>query len=192
VEPGWPPGGRHNKVWIWDVARGQPIITLEGDVPQRNQSFGGFYWIDDDTLIAAGSDVIYWWNVTTGQLLKRLARPEQSAFFVDVAFSKNGERFAAAAQDRTIYFWDSKGSNWAIWPADPGSSVSKVAFSPDGRLLAAATYEGELLLWIINKQELLVSHSIPTDNIHSVRFSPDGRYIAVVGSNPVIWFWGIP
>ena len=184
-------GDRHNKVWVWDVASGQATTMLEGDVKGRLQGFWRLYWIDDDTLIAAGSHAVYWWNVTTGQLLERLAVPERAAFFVHFAFAENGDRIAAAAQDDVVYLWDREVSKWATWRA-PVSGLFKVAFSPDGRLLAAATLGGQLLLWNVSTQGLLASHSLPADTIVSLRFSPDGRYLGVVGSNRVIWLWGIP
>ena len=125
------------------------------------------------------------------RLLQRLAIPEGAAFFVDVALSRNSDRISAAAQDDVVYLWDREVSKWATWRA-PVSGLFKVAFSPDGRLLAAATLGGQLLLWNVSTQGLLASHSLPADAIVSLRFSPDGRHLGVVGSNRIIWLWGIP
>jgi WD40 repeat protein len=183
-------GSNDDKVWIWDLASEQPVVTLEGDVPKRHQRFANLYWLDDDTLVAAGSDVIYWWDVTTGQLLERLARPEEAAFFVAVALGRDGRRLAAVAQDDTIYFWNRDTAQWTTWSARPGCRLAKVAFSPDEQLLATATYEGEWSLWNVTTQELLVSHSVPADGEVLIRFSPDGRTIAVAGL--AIELWGIP
>jgi hypothetical protein len=184
-------GDNADKVWIWDVASHQPITSFQGDIPKRGQLFSALYWLDEGTLIGAGSDAIYWWDVTTGQLLERLARPEEAAFFVDVSFSEGGNRLAGVAQDQNVYVWEREVDSWAPWPAQPDVSLSHVAFSPDGRLLAAVAYSGTLWLWDVDNQELLASYSVTAGDIAALRFSPDGRYLAVGGWDSVIWLWGI-
>ena len=185
-------GDNADKVWIWDVASHQPITSFLGDIPQRSQLFSDLYWLDEGTLIGAGSDAIYWWDVTTGQLLERLARPEEAAFFVDVSFGQGGNRLAGVAQDQNVYFWEREVGSWAIWPAQPDVSLGHVAFSSDGRLLVATTYSGALFVWDVDNQKLLASYSVATGDIAAVRFSPDGRYLAVGGWDSVIWLWGVP
>jgi hypothetical protein len=185
-------GDNADKVWIWDVASRQPITSFQGDIPKRGQLFSALYWLDEGRLIGAGSDAIYWWDVTTGQLLERLARPEQAAFFVDFSFSQGGNRLAGVAQDQNVYFWDREVGEWAIWPAQPEATLSHVEFSSDGRLLVATTYSGALFVWDVDNQESLASYSVTEGDIAAVRFSPDGRYLAVGGWDSVIWFWGIP
>jgi WD40 repeat protein len=181
-----------DKVWIWDVASHQPITSFQGDIPERGQLFSALYWLDEETLIGAGSDAVYWWDVTTGQLLERLARPEQAAFFVDASFSQGGNRLAGVAQDQNVYFWERAVGEWAIWPAQPDVSLGHVEFSSDGRLLVATAYSGALFVWDVDNQELLANDSVTTGDISAVRFSPDGRYLAVGGWDSVIWLWGIP
>jgi len=185
-------GDNGNWVWVWDVAGGEPVASFEGDVPNRYQAFYDLYWPDDGTLVGAASDAVYWWDLSTGQLLERLARPEQVAFFVDYSFGQGGQRLAAAAQDENVYLWDRETAEWQVWPAPPGTSLNHVEFSPDGQLLAATTFAGDLLLWDAHTQELLVNRRITTSDIAAVRFSPGGQYIAVGGWDSVIWLWGIP
>jgi WD40 repeat protein len=185
-------GSNGNTVQIWDVTSGERGKSFEGDVPNRLQSFHSLHWPDDGILVAAGSDAIYWWDLTTGELLERIARPDKAAFLVDVAFGQGANRLAAAAQDDAIYFWDREAGGWAVWPAPTGVSVAKVEFSPDGQLLAAATHGGKLLLWSVEEAELLASYPVTTGSIAAVRFSPDGRSIAVGGWDSPIWLWGVP
>jgi WD40 repeat protein len=185
-------GDHGNRVNVWDIDGGAHIVTLEGDVPGRHQTFFSLFWTDDRTLVAAGSEAIYWWNVNTGDLLERLACPKDAAFVVDVAFAQNGSRLAGVAQSDTIYFWDRDVAEWVVWPARPGSSMWKVEFSPDGRLLASITHEGEILLWNVDTQELLVSRSLTYRSIGPIQFSPDGRYLAVLKWESTVELWGVP
>ncbi len=185
-------GDSVDKVWIWDVASHQPIASFQGDIPERGQLFSALYWLDERTLIGAASDAIYWWDVNTGQVLERLARPEQADFFVDFSFSQGGSRLAGVAQDQNVYFWDREVGAWAIWPTQPDVSLGHVEFSSDGRLLAATPYSGLLFLWNVEDQELVASYSVTTGDIAAVRFSPDGRYLAVGGWDSEISLWGIP
>jgi hypothetical protein len=185
-------GSNDDTVQVWDVVSGEAEISFEGDVPKRQQSFHSLYWPDDDTLVAAGSDAIFRWDVPTGRLRERIARPQDAEFFVDAAFSQDATRLAAAAQDDAIHFWHPEVGRWAIRPAPEGVSVGNVEFSPDGQLLAATTQGGELLLWNVEAAELLASYPVTTGSIAAVRFSPDGRSIAVGGWDSPIWVWGIP
>lgn len=185
-------GDTVNKVWVWDVVSGQALTSFEGDVPGRFQAFHDLYWPDDETLLAVGSDAIYWWDVTTGQLLERLARPEEADLCADASFSRNGDRLACAAQDEMVYFWDRQAAGWTTWPAQAGTRLSHVEFSPDGQLLAAITFDCQLTLWDVEAQELLAGYPLGTAGCAAIRFSPDGRYLAAGGSESAIWLWGVP
>jgi WD40 repeat protein len=185
-------GDNQNTVNVWDVSSGEQLLSLKGDFPKIQESFHTLHWSDDETLIGAGSDTIYWWEVTTGRVLNRLARPEDAAFFVDATFRQDGHRIAAVAQDNAVYFWDRGSDKWSTWRAPEGASLAHVEFSPDGKLLASASYEGDLLLWDVEAQELLPVIPVTTAQIAAVRFSPDQKYLAVGGWDSVIWLWGVP
>lgn len=189
-------GDNADQVWVWDLISGRFVAGFHGDVPNRPQAFGSLHWVDDQVLLASGSDAVYWWDVSTGQMLARLARPERAAFLTDLSASPAvGSQegvLAAAAQDDAVYVWDPGTEQWAIWPVFRGVRVSDVEFGPEGRLLAAGTHEGELLLWRADSGELVASYSVTSGSIAAIRFSPDGRIIAVGGWDSPIWLWGAP
>ncbi len=195
-------GGNDDTVRVWLLASslagavdsGQPVVTFHGDVPGRAQAFHSLAWVGDDRLIAAGSDAIYWWDVPTGQTVRRLAAPEGVQFLVGAAFAGGGERIAAVAQDDRlyVYVWDD-GGQWTSWPAEAGAVLAHVAFSPDGRLAAAATYDGVWYVWDAATGELLASHpAAGPASAAGIKFSPDGRYLAVGGWEAPIRVWGVP
>jgi len=187
-------GANDDTVRVWSVAPGsteQPVATFRGDVAGRAQAFRGLAWIGDDQLVAGGSDAIYWWEVATGRVVRRLAAPQGVQFLVGTAFADNGERIAAVAQDDRLYVWDDKGQ-WRSWPAEAGAVLAHVAFSPDGRLAAAVTYEGVWYVWDASTGELLASHpAAGPASAAAIRFSPNGRYLAVGGWEAPIRVWGV-
>jgi len=194
-------GSNDDTVHVWlfatssaqDLLTGQPAATFHGDVAGRSQAFHSLAWADDDRLIAAGSDAIYWWDVTTGQTMGRLAAPEGVQFLVGAAFADGGERIAAVAQDDRLYVWDTAEQRWASWPSETGAVLAHVAFSPDGRLAAAATYDGVWYVWDAAKGELLTRHpAAGPAGAAGIKFSPDGRYLAVGGWEAPIRVWGVP
>ena len=185
-------GGNDDTVIIWDVDSRQPLITLRGDVPGRLQSFGHLFWIDNAILIAGGSEAIYWWDTNTGAVLKRLAKPDEAAFFVDTAVSQVGGRVAAAAQDAYVYFWDQEENQWSRWAAVSDPVLTQVRFSPDGQLLVGGTGQGQMLIWDVETRQLLAQYSNSNSSIAAIQFSPDGLHIAFGGWDGPIRLWGIP
>ena len=185
-------GGDDNSVMIWDVNSSKLLLTLTGDSRKFIYSLA---WVDEDTIVAGGTESILWWDTKTGNLLKRVPRPKldkPSFFFVDAAFSQNGNRVAAAAQDSNVYFWDAAVEKWTVWAATPDSSIAKVSFSPDGRLLVAGTNKGLLLIWDVETQQLVAQFQTTNNEIAAIRFSPNGYYLAFGGWKGPIRVWGIP
>jgi len=192
-------GANDDTVRVWPLASGlagaaesgQPVATFHGDVAGRAQAFHSLAWVGDDRLIAAGSDAIYWWDVTTGQTARRLAAPEGVQFLVGAAFAGGGERIAAVAQDDRLYAWDGEGQQWTSWPSEAGAVMAHVTFSPSGRLVAAVTYDGAWYVWNAATGELLASHpAAGPASAAGIQFSPDGLYLAVGGWEAPIRVWG--
>lgn len=184
-------GDRSNRIDIWEIDSGQRVISLEGESTEFTEAFHRLAWLDERTLAAGGAAAIYWWDVATGQLLERVPRPREAAFFVDASFSRDGQRVAAAAQDEYVYVWDRQTREWAIWPAQTGDDLRHVDFSPDGQLLAA-TSRGDLLLWDVATPVLLARYPVASGDVAAVRFSPDGRTLAAGGWESPIRLWGVP
>jgi len=83
---------------VFDVATGQPLLTIKGDIRAVALS-------PDGTRAAVGtrSGSLEIWNVT-GQKLHTL--PAHTASISSVAFSENGQRLISASADTTAIVWD--------------------------------------------------------------------------------------
>lgn len=184
-------GDRNNKIDVWEVGSGQLVTSLAGESTEFVEAFHRLAWLDNKTLAAGGAAAIYWWDVAEGQLLQRVPKPRQAAFFVDASFRWDGQGVAAVAQDEYLYVWDQQTRGWAMWSARTDDDLRHVDFSPDGQLLAA-TSQGDLLLWDVAAQVLLARYPVASRDVAAVRFSPDGRMLAVGGWDAPIQLWAIP
>jgi WD40 repeat protein len=184
-------GDSHDTVRVWQVDSGQLAATFRGDVPKQGQAFTSLYWIDDDTLIAGGSTAIYWWDITTGRTLRRLAAPEGVPFLVGSAFAAGGQRIAAVAQNERLYLWNGQWAEWLV--PEAGAVLASVAFSPDESLVAAETYDGVFYVWDAADGALLATRwpAGPAGGT-AIQFGPSGRYLVTGGGDAPIRWWGVP
>ena len=109
---------------------------------------------------------------------------------VNVAFSPDGHRLAAAG-------WDGQTCLWNLRSDDPACAilsghwfhVNQVAFSPDGRRLASASSDGTVRLWEVETGRAVRSLTMRSGACRTVAFSPDGRRLASAGEDRLIHLW---
>ncbi|QRV90210.1 Vegetative incompatibility protein HET-E-1 [Ceratobasidium sp. AG-Ba] len=108
-----------------------------------------------------------------------------------VAYSPDGENFAAALEDGNIQIWDARtgqqvgqtleGHEW---------SVASVAYSPDGAFIASGSWDETVRIWNAHtyKQigDPLRGH---TEAINSISFSPDSAYIVSGSDDQTVIIW---
>jgi WD40 repeat protein/serine/threonine protein kinase len=132
--------------------------------------------------------------------LKRLWRVEPVVFrdpgnpeINSVAFSPDGEHFAAACRDATVKVWDLKTSQ-VVTLRGHEKYVFSVAFSPtDGRRLASASADGTVRIWDwTTRQDVLRlpgRETIAMGMAQSLTFSPDGRWLAANSEGGTVQVW---
>lgn len=178
-------GDGNGDIQIWQVASGQPHLTLPG---HRN-------WVQSvvfspNGILASGSDdeTIRLWDVQSGQLLHSLSGHTNSVR--SLAFSPDGERLASSSTDGTIRLWQVATGKLVKVFSGHHSSVWSVAYSPDGQLLASGSSDGTVKLWNIKtgRSHTLKGHA---SWVWSVAFSPDGTLLASGSDDCTIKLWNV-
>jgi len=128
---------------FWSVDSGQLDLAMYDWV--------GFSFSPDGRFIAAlldnGSSDKGDLNIFDGDTfrwIKTLAKDADSFWYVNPAFSPDGQVLAASFGDQVI-LWETQ--DWKELVSLPASSHTGLAFSPDGRILTTYTHSGLVQLW---------------------------------------------
>lgn len=136
-----------------------------------------------------GSDIRLW-DVATGRLLYKLARPNARGHRHNIAFSPNGKLLAApnGAEGEVLLFNAITGELLQTLKGS-GCPVFALSFAPDGTTLACGCGDNAVRLWDSRTGEL---QRIMTDFSHSIymlAFSPDSKVLATADRNGTVQFW---
>jgi WD40 repeat protein len=112
---------------------------------------------------------------------------------LDAAFCPEGQRVAAAADDKTVRLWDAVTGQPAGEPlVGHTTRVHCVAFSPDGRRLASGGGDKTVRLWDVATGQPtgkpLTGH---TGVVYDAAFSPDGERLATAGDDGTLRMWEV-
>jgi WD40 repeat protein len=116
---------------------------------------------------------------------------EGTVEFYSIAFSPDGTRLAAGAEDKSVWVWDARNvSASPVMLRGSQNSVKTVAFSADGSLLAAGGNDSVLRVWDLrNPIAAPVMYSGSQNSVNSITFSPDGLRLAAAGSDNTVRMW---
>jgi WD40 repeat protein/serine/threonine protein kinase len=129
------------------------------------------------------------WDTTSGRLLRTLRGT--TGRINRVAFSPDGGKLAAAADDATAIVWDAESGQpiHSLKAHAPG--VRGVMFSPDGRWLATCGDDKAVAVWdSATGEELfrLLGHS---DRVEAVAFEPTGQRLASASYDQTVKVWDV-
>jgi WD40 repeat protein len=140
---------------VWDVSVGGSRDWLT--VPTAYLRFVEVAFSPDGRWFAAPTDAphgVTIWDTETGAEVMTLTGHEGAP--IDVAFSADGSRLAAATFDQTIPVWDLSTGELALTLAGhPGEGARMVAFSPDGARLLSGSYDGTARVWDLSTGDLI-------------------------------------
>jgi WD40 repeat protein/serine/threonine protein kinase len=109
---------------------------------------------------------------------------------LDVAYSPDGKRVAAASRNNTVQVWDAQTGNEIYSLKDAGY---RVAFNPDGKRLYTASMDNNLKVWDAKTGDMLLPQLLPvkghTGAIAGVAFSPDGKQLATASYDKTVKVW---
>ncbi|KAH7334084.1 hypothetical protein B0J17DRAFT_771150 [Rhizoctonia solani] len=108
-----------------------------------------------------------------------------------IAYSPNGDFFAAGTTDGRVLIWDATSCRMTIEPIKVDTnSIPAIAISPDGTRICSSSHNRALSVWDPqNGQRLAGPLSGHADFILSVDYSPDGQWLASGSLDGTVFIW---
>mgnify|MGYP001409848262 CR=1 FL=1 len=142
-------------------------------------------------LVGLGDGRLLDLDPATLALRRTIGREPQA--LMQVAWSKDGKRFAAAASDGTVKLW-----NWnageiptrAHTYTGHTGPVGVIAFTPDSTTLATGGLDRTIRLWATESSECIGVLDSPNGTVRSIDFTPDGTRLVSGGWWMMnVWDW---
>lgn len=110
---------------------------------------------------------------------------------LDIAYSPDGKRIAAASSMRTVAVWDAETGAEIFRTPEGLDPAFSLAISSDGKVIAAAVESGKIQLLDATTGAVLGSFMAGdgADRPTTVAFSPDGKVIATGHANGLVKAW---
>jgi WD40 repeat protein len=188
--------GADNRVMVWDVARGVPTDTLEG---QTGSITGVAISLDGRTLYTAAlaGQVVVWDLAGARRLGRPLAlgptAPEAGGpvgFGFPHAVSPDGPELVAAMRDGTVKAMDIRTLR-PLFRSRPvaGGQITALAFVPHGGPLAVGVLDGPLTLLEPRRGGLVQRIPAGPGGVTAISFSADGRAMVTHSLDDGVQLW---
>jgi WD40 repeat protein/DNA-binding Xre family transcriptional regulator len=109
-----------------------------------------------------------------------------------VAFSPDGQFFAAGNSDGNIRIWRTVSGQKHMTIAGHSGWVTSIAFSPNGQFLVSGSLDLSIKIWDLTTGQCLKTLLEHTNWIWSVRLSPNGQTIVSGSADGTVRLWRVP
>src|SRR5262249_14870029 len=99
-----------------------------------------------------------------------------------VAFSSNGDFFAAAGEDGTLMLWNLSTDHEPVTLTRNHGPIAGATFFPQGQVLVSAGKDGSIKWWRGADQAWLKTQDLHTPTV-GIASAPDGRSLAIACAN---------
>jgi WD40 repeat protein len=167
-------GTEEGNLVIWHTETGAEQAFLPGDL-----AYSITFSPDGTTLASSSNDIIYLWDIESGQKQATLTDsnfPNGMGAVYSIAFSPDGTLLASGSADATIRLWNVQEQQVQHTLQGHTDAVKSIAFSPDGTLIASGGADGSVLMHEVGTDAPPVT--LPgghTESVESVSFHPDGE-----------------
>ena len=167
-------GSYDRTVRVWDANNGKELHRLEGLPPVA-------FSPDGRLLITNSASGAVLWDPTTGNEVRRLAKPHSS---IDAcAFSADGRWVLTGCADHIVRLWETASGKEVRQFKGHTSDIHSVAFSRDGQYALSGSggvmqdVDMTVRLWDVESAQELRRFGKSTAPCFSVAFSPDGKSV---------------
>ena len=182
--------------WLASADRDGVIRILDpasGAVHHRLNAAGPVWSIafaqDDRSLLAATSEGVEFWSLTSGTRQRVLSHP--AGQLTRMTLSPAGDRIATASTDGRVRIFDIERGTRVLELVADEDLVWSVAFSPDGTRLATASGNEVAAVWDLDSGERLAHFSGHTGGATDVRLLEDGVTLIATDREGRLHWWDL-
>ncbi|HLF36449.1 MAG TPA: WD40 repeat domain-containing protein [Anaerolineales bacterium] len=178
--------GQGTNLIYWDLESGSPVWLFDTN---NLDILGVAVSPDGRTALSADSEgAVSWWDLETGELLRRLEGHTNRAW--SVAFVDQHTAISAS-EDSTMILWNLESGTAIHNFLGHAAGIIRVALSPDKRLALSASRDRTAILWDVQTGEALRRYAGHTGHLMAVAWAPDGREAISGGADYQVIRWRI-
>jgi WD40 repeat protein len=176
--------GFDGNIKIWDVDSG--ICTKSWQSPT---SIYRIALNPDGLILACASEcgAVLLWDVTTGELLRKLLG--HSASVMNVSFHPQRNMLASGSYDSAIRIWDLGTDECINILTGHSQIIFSLAFNALGTQLASSSFDTSIKIWDVETGLCLQTMQDHSRIVADVIFSPDDQMLISAGQDLTIRIW---